>query len=226
MKLKVFNCLVVALLVTFLSCNSNAQNLDDIKDLVEKKLDTKDNYKTKLSFDQSSYNKFQEIEDIEFLDFTKKNFDSLLINVSIGDKRYNIAAKIYRYLNVPVAKNDIVNGQLITDEYIDMEDVLLNKISKDIIVKNDKIIGMMSRRLIKKGNTFKNTDLKKDIVIARGEIVNLKFSRNNLEITTVAKTLSEGSAGDLIKLKVLESGKVIMGTIIDSSSVEMKNNEF
>ena len=131
----------------------------------------------------------------------------------------------YKYLRVPVAKNMIIQGKVIDENDIMMSDVNTNSLKSSIVIDKDQLIGMVTKRNISQNTTFKSNDIKKLTVIAKGDLITLLFLKNNLEIKTTGIALNSGGIGNIIKVKVHDTNKIVIGKIINSSIVEIRKND-
>ena len=106
-----------------------------------------------------------------------------------------------------------------------MNDFAIDLFKSTTIIEPNKIIGMVSKINIDQNSLFKTNDLKPLIIVAKGDLVTLEFTRNNLEIKTTGVALDSGSLDDLIKVRVQDTKKVIIGKILSSSLVQVKKND-
>ena len=56
-------------------------------------------------------------------------------------------------------------------------------------------------------------------------MVTLQFTRSNLEIKATGVALNSGGLGNIIKVKVNDTNKVVIGKILSSSLVQIKKND-
>ena len=148
-----------------------------------------------------------------------------IANVLLGRKKYSLHGSFYKYTAVPVVKERIIKGQMISENDIEVKDLAINSLPPSTIMESDNIIGMIAKKNLEINTPFKQSDIKKQTIIARGDLVTLEWIRHNLGIKTLATALSSGGVGDLIKVKTQNSNKVVAGEIIDSSTVKMKDND-
>jgi flagella basal body P-ring formation protein FlgA len=160
---------------------------------------------------------------LEGVDFNEK--DKFIANVLLGDKQYKLHGSYYKYLSAPAAKHRISKGKVIDEDDIIMNDFAIDLFKSTTIIEPNKIIGMVSKINIDQNSLFKTNDLKPLIIVAKGDLVTLEFTRNNLEIKTTGVALDSGGLDDLIKVRVQDTKKVIIGKILSSSLVQVKKND-
>ena len=121
-----------------------------------------------------------------------------------------------------VLNKDIKRGQSITEDDIEME-IIEHKTG------NDLMTSLGSRPIKAIGNLRKGTPLKKaDLIIDRflvhkGETVTVKFVRKNLVIETQGISLTNGVMKDTVKIKNLDSNKIVSGIVSGEREVKIPN---
>ena len=132
------------------------------------------------------------------------------------------------YVNVPVTVNvarattiasaNIPKGTTITADLL--EDSFVNESTNTSAVITDKsmILGSKARRDIRAGEQIKVSDF---CVIAKGDIVTIVASTNNLEIKTQGQALEEGKVNDLIQVKNVKTKKVIQAVVTGPNTVKV-----
>ena len=76
-------------------------------------------------------------------------------------------------------------------------------------------------RGINAGDTILQSDLANQLMVKRGDVVTLIFSRNNLRITTQAQALADGEPGATIPLRNLQTKKQVFGIVKNGNTVEI-----
>ena len=153
---------------------------------------------------------------------------------------------VYSVKNGKFTAKILLNGNIKTLEGIYEEGVLLpvliKKFNKDeLIVKNDvylklfnkkvlksnilqqekNVLGKMAKKTLLPNIPLKENDLKISIVIKKGSLVNLSFLRDNLRIETTGIAMDNGGIGDVIKIKVSDTNKIINGVVKDNKNVSI-----
>lgn len=82
-----------------------------------------------------------------------------------------------------------------------------------------QVIGLQTRITIYEGRPLQASLLQAPKLIARNQIVQVTFQRGPLRIVTEARTLSDGAAGDLVRVMNLESRSTISATVQPDGSL-------
>ncbi len=211
------------LIVVLFFSDTWALSFNELRDVIAveiRKVEKNPNIKIELS----QHRDLQNRDDISYNSIGIHKSNKFVVSVFLGKKKYLLHGSFYKYIVVPVAKKRIIKGQVICEDDIAVKDLSINSLPSSAIIESSSIIGMVAKRNLEVDNSFKESDIKKRTVIARGDLVTLKFIRHNLEIEALATALDSGGVGDLIKVKIQDSSKIIVGEVIDSSTVKMRNN--
>lgn len=76
-------------------------------------------------------------------------------------------------------------------------------------------------RALNTGEPILQSDLVSQLMVKRGDVVNLVYIKGNLRITTQAQALGDGEPGATIAVRNLQTKKQVYGTVKDGSTVEI-----
>lgn len=86
----------------------------------------------------------------------------------------------------------------------------------------DGYVGKELRRYMPAGALVHQTDLRTPTLVARNRQVRLEFLKGSLSITAEGRALSNGAAGDTVRVLNLSSKTVITGVVVDLNRVEVR----
>ena len=81
--------------------------------------------------------------------------------------------------------------------------------------------GKIAKRTLLPGRYIPATALRDAWLVEQGAPVLINFVVDSLSITASAISLQPGSAGDLIKVRNVDSGKVLSGTVMADGSIQV-----
>ena len=87
--------------------------------------------------------------------------------------------------------------------------------------KVTQVVGKRTRRGLEAGETVHASWLDVPPLIQRGDRVEAAVLRGGLEVRAPAVALQRGGAGEMIRLKIPTTGRVIHGRILSASRVEV-----
>ena len=131
---------------------------------------------------------------------------------------------------LPAAAQDmaVVSNRVIypgqTIEASALEEVALRKPPRNsaaYAVAVEDLEGKVARRTLLPGRLVPLSSVREAYLVERGASVQVVFTAGALTISATAVTLEPGSAGDMVKLRNLDSGKVISGVVMADGTVRV-----
>lgn len=83
-------------------------------------------------------------------------------------------------------------------------------------------VGKELRRFMPAGANVRETDLRTPTLVTRNRQVRLEFLRGPLSITAEGRALSNGAAGDTVRVINLTSKTVVTGVVVDLNRVAVR----
>lgn len=124
---------------------------------------------------------------------------------------------------LPVATRDLIRGEIIREDDVNMAWFDVDRGTRAILEERDAIVGRKIRQKIRAGSPFLTDATESARVITRGQIAQLLIQRGDLNITGKVQTLSSGAPGDIIEAIYPSTKKRLKVRIIDQSTVESLN---
>ena len=132
------------------------------------------------------------------------------------------AGKVKVFMNVPVAMRDLKAGQIITaDDVFDKRVVQENNSRMINQVKTQDLIGKEVKRAIRSGQTIQSNDVRAQVMVAKGKIVTLNYSKGGIMLSAQGKALENGGLGDTVRVMNAQSKSVIQGTVTGPETVSV-----
>lgn len=118
-------------------------------------------------------------------------------------------------------KKNLNFGQKVTleDLKVSLKDITYQK---DIILNSEEVVGRVAARTIGIGSVLRASDLKKEEAVKRGQVVKAILGDQDFEISLSTLAEESGTLGDRIRIKNLETQKMLTGEIIDFGVVRVK----
>jgi flagella basal body P-ring formation protein FlgA len=73
--------------------------------------------------------------------------------------------------------------------------------------------------MLSAGQPFRGDDVRKPIVITKGETVTMQFMVPGVELTAMGRAMSEGGMGDTVTIQNIASYRMISGTVTGPGTV-------
>lgn len=156
---------------------------------------------------------------------------------SYGNVRYNLTAlidemevfshplilEVAHLRPVWVVENRVEAGEPIVSGNLRREKRrMLNERADQLTVESpDEVVGLTLRRSLSRGVVLTRDMFAQELMVRRGDVVNLFIHSNSIRISVQAKAQGSGGPGDEIVVKNLANGKEVRARIISSQAVEM-----
>lgn len=129
------------------------------------------------------------------------------------------AGKVSLFVTVPVARRDMKAGQIVT-----RDDIAVNRVAQDgrrriDPVNVDDLIGKEIKRAVRAGQNISTNDVQTQVMVAKGKLVTLNFSKGNIMLSAKGKALENGGLGDSVRVMNLQSKSVVQGTVTGPETV-------
>lgn len=132
-----------------------------------------------------------------------------------------VIVDIKRYEIIPVLNRVVKVGDVMNEDMFVMEKrKVIN--NRDVVKKIESAIGMQAARFLSSGQTISFSDLKKEVVLKKGQMVRAFVGGVDFEVAISAEVQESGALGDVIKIKNLDSQKVFAAKVVDRGIVRIE----
>jgi flagella basal body P-ring formation protein FlgA len=122
-------------------------------------------------------------------------------------------------IRIVVPTHDIARGDVIGESDLTYATVEGNALMGGIATSMDEIKGMQARRVLSAGQPLRGTDVRRPIVVSKGQMVTMTFAAPGVEVTAMGRAMSEGGIGDTVTLQNPASYRMISATVIGPGTV-------
>ena len=131
------------------------------------------------------------------------------------EKTSRVAPKAESTQMVVVAKQNLVAGQALEPGAFALEKRVIEGNPSNFFLQPDGLEFSELMRDVKAGEPIRQRDLKKALLVKRNHVVQYMVSSTpGLQITVQLQSMDDGRIGDQIRLKNLDSGKVMSGLVV------------
>ena len=125
-------------------------------------------------------------------------------------------------LSLPVPATTIYPGEIIDDGMITERTVQPSQVGRMMIVPDRAaLVGKVARRTLLPGRPVPLVAVAEPDLVPRGAPIEIVFQEGGLTILAQATTLEAGQAGDVIKVRNMDSGLIIKATVHADGSVRV-----
>jgi flagella basal body P-ring formation protein FlgA len=87
------------------------------------------------------------------------------------------------------------------------------------IARGEVIVGLQTRRVLTTGQPFRSDDLRRPIVVMKGQTITMQFSAPGVELSAMGRAMSEGGIGDTVTIQNPASYRMISGIVVAPGTV-------
>ncbi len=155
----------------------------------------------------------------------KKTGDYVRVRITARGRERKLGQTLLLFKTVypvrrAVAKEDIPAGEMVTPQNTKTKFFYVeNKMSADY----DLPFGMLARRSISTGTVIRRAMVrarKQSVIIDRNQTVTMKISGAGFVVTAIGRALEDGRTDELIKVRNIDTGKVIRARVLSDGRVE------
>ena len=164
------------------------------------------------------------IESLSF-DGDKNRFNAIIVAPSKDNAivREKISGKIERMSKVPVLRNAIRNGSVISENDLDFITMPTRSLQHGMALSANELIGYTPRRLVLPGKPVKMNDIQAPQIVKRGELITMTFDHGGLSLTAQGKALESGAKGDVIRVVNANTSKTLQAKITANKEVSVQS---
>ena len=134
-------------------------------------------------------------------------------------------------VRIVVPAHDIARGDTIGESDLTYATVDGAALMSGVPTKMDEVKGMQARRVLSAGQPFRGDDVRRPIIVTKGETVTMQFSVPGVELSAMGRAMSEGGIGDTVTVQNPISYRMISaivsapGTVRATGSISPSNNK-
>jgi len=151
-------------------------------------------------------------------------FTAMLSWGTAADERTRLSGRFLRMTEVPVLADRVMRGELISESNIKWVTMPESRLSRTVITDQDMLVGMTAKRALQPGKTISANDVRRPLLVNRGEAVTMILTTPSMQLTTKGRALESGSNGDTIRISNVQSKTVIDAVVTGSGRVRVDMN--
>jgi flagellar basal body P-ring formation protein FlgA len=115
----------------------------------------------------------------------------------------------------------IYPGETVSADQLKVVTVTNPNLSGGYARTKDEVVGLVTKRTLLPGRTIPTSGLREAFAVKRGGSVRLTFTIGNMLISASGTPLTDASVGELIKVRNLDSGSIVSGTVMADGTVQV-----
>lgn len=138
-----------------------------------------------------------------------------------GGKISRVRGEFFAVIALPVPIHSISADDSITERDLHFIEVRKDKVSPNVQTDVNKIIGKSSKRLLRADAPIAIQYLQEPLLVKRNGLVSVIYAVKNLTLVTKGVALSDGSAGEVVRIKNLKSQRIVDSVVTGSDEVSV-----
>lgn len=146
------------------------------------------------------------------------------LKVSCLDKNWFIylSANIDYYLSVVVARTDLQRRAQLSAAMLNLTEVDVSRVRGDYFTSLDQVQGATLRNRVRAGDVISSKNLLITDAVNRNEQISITATNGTLSVRMRGEALDSGKVGDQVRVKNLQSGRVIRALVVGRGKVEVR----
>lgn len=193
-------------ILKYIDSNVKLQHETDILSIINDRTFKTDNITASIKHNQ-------ELRGITTINIEFRDNERLLDRIKV-----NIRVKLFA--EIPVAAIDLSKGTTINEENIFFKLTDVTDLYSSIVIDKHQIVGKTASEKIFKNSAFTNDKITTEVMISRGEKVEIIAISGAVQIKTFGTAMNDAKSGEMIRVKRSgNSKKIIYGKVSPSGSV-------
>ena len=129
------------------------------------------------------------------------------------------SAAMANTVRIVVPAHDVARGDVIGESDLTYTTVDGSALMSGVPTSINEIKGMQARRVLAAGQPFRGDDVRRPIVITKGQTVTMQFAAPGVELSAMGRAMTEGGVGDTVTIQNPASYRMISGVVISPGTV-------
>src|SRR5579862_227931 len=122
-------------------------------------------------------------------------------------------------VRIVVPAHDIARGQTISESDLTYGTVEGGGLMSGTVTNFATVNGMEARRVLHAGEALRADDVRRPIVVTKGQTVTMTFEAPGVELTAMGRAMTEGGIGDAVTVQNPASFRMITATVTAAGTV-------
>jgi flagella basal body P-ring formation protein FlgA len=122
-------------------------------------------------------------------------------------------------LRIVVPTRDINRGEVLAESDLTFAEITGTALSPSTATKFEALAGMQTRRLLRAGEAVRAEDVRRPVVVTKGQTVTMTFQAPGVELSAMGRAMGEGGIGDTVTVQNPASFRMVTATITGAGTV-------
>lgn len=122
-------------------------------------------------------------------------------------------------IRVVVPAHTIARGDVVNESDLTYATVEGSALMAGVATRIDEVKDLQARRVLTAGQPVRTSDVRRPVVVNKGQTVTMIFSAPGVEVTAMGRAMSEGGVGDTVTVQNPASFRMISATVTAPGTV-------
>jgi len=132
-----------------------------------------------------------------------------------------ITGRLQKLIQVPVLTRMVRRGEIVRKHDIATRAIDQSQVPANAVLQSDDIVGQSVRRTMPSGTPLRDADLEAPTLVRRGTLVTMEINTPMMRLTARGKALDSGTKGETVRIRNIQSKRVIQGTVVGLDRVRI-----
>lgn len=156
------------------------------------------------------------------VDAAKSTFIAVVSAHAQPGLRKEVTGRYFPISRVPVLKNSLHTGDVISAADLDYIDMRASDISSSMLTDTASLVGQTPRRAIAAMKPVTVSDVQMPVIVKKGDLVTMVLKAGAMSLTAQGKALENGASGDAIHVMNSTSKQVIDAVVTGAQTVSIR----
>lgn len=149
---------------------------------------------------------------------------NVTVSISVNGQLFSKVAlnfNVKLYGQVVVVNRQVSFGEILTTDNVRYERLETGRLGAGYFKDMNKVLGLAARRSLPPGMVVLDTNVNKPLLIKQGNMVNIVAYIGSMEVSATGQAMQDGSEGQLIRVKNINSNKIMSAKVLNESTVQV-----
>ncbi len=134
-------------------------------------------------------------------------------------RRHRISGRVHLMIPIPSVNIRLRPGDIIKKQHVKWVRVRESVIRRDTILHEGDLVGMASKRIVQEFTPIRFSHVRRPVLVKKNGLVTIHLASNLMTLTVQGRALQNGSKGEVVQVKNVQSKKVIEAIVTQAGKV-------
>ena len=138
-------------------------------------------------------------------------------------RRHRIAGRVHKMVSIPVVSKRLRSGDIIKKHHVEWVRVRKSSVRRDTVLHEEDLVGMAVKRVLRERAPIKLSYVQRPLLVKKNGLVTIQLSSRLMTLTAQGKALQDGSKGEVVQVRNIQSKKLIEAIVTSTGKVSVNS---